>query len=156
MGGIPSITLASIEETKALAAKLATLLRRGDTVLLEGTLGVGKTAFARFVLEALGVEDDIPSPTFTLVQNYETKVGTVYHFDLYRLKVPEEIEEIGFEDACGEGIVLVEWPEKARYFMPRESLTLFFEILANGTDRSVHLKASTAWQERVKGLLDAN
>lgn len=150
------LSLACLEDTKALAKRLAPALALRDVVLLEGNLGVGKTAFARFVLEALGVAGDIPSPTFTLVQLYDVPAGPAFHFDLYRLKTPEEIEEIGFEEACGEGIVLVEWPEKARAYMPREALTLRFEMAENNGGRLVHFSASPAWENRLEGLLDAN
>lgn len=102
------------DDTAARAAALAPLLRPRDVVFLEGTLGMGKSVFARALIRTLcGQPDlDVPSPTFTLVQTYDTAAGPLWHFDLYRIRDPEEIYELGWEDARSEGIVLVEWASK--------------------------------------------
>ncbi len=101
-------------ETAGIAAKIAPLLLPGDVVLLRGPLGGGKTVFARSLIRALmGDENlEVPSPTFTLVQTYDTPKAPLWHFDLYRLKSPDEIYELGWEDALSGGIVIVEWPER--------------------------------------------
>ncbi len=142
--------LPDLAATKVFAAALAGRLRKGDAVLLKGDLGAGKTTFARFLLQALGVKGEIPSPTFTLVQSYETTSFPVAHFDLYRLKAPEEIEEIGFDDALAEGLVLVEWPEKAGAFMPSGALSLAFAVCENG-EHCVRASGDKIWEERLKG-----
>lgn len=143
--------LPDLSATAALAARLAPRLRAGDVVLLEGDLGAGKTAFARALLGALGAQGEIPSPTFTLVQSYELPEKRVFHFDLYRLKRPEEIEEIGFDEACADGLVLVEWPEKATSFMPRGALKIRFDM-DEKKNRFARLEMPGNWSERVKGL----
>ena len=145
------VPLPDLAATEALAARLAPLMRARDVVLLVGDLGAGKTTFARYLLQYLGVVGEIPSPTFTLVQSYDGRDFPLYHFDLYRLKEPPEIEEIGFDEACSEGAVLVEWPEKASGYMPRETLTLTFQMDGQGV-RSVTLMPSAGWAERIKGF----
>ncbi|MDD2325566.1 MAG: tRNA (adenosine(37)-N6)-threonylcarbamoyltransferase complex ATPase subunit type 1 TsaE [Alphaproteobacteria bacterium] len=144
-------SLSDIDATADLAARFAPLLKRGDVVLLKGDLGAGKTAFVRFTLRALGIEGEVPSPTFTLVQTYDTPAFSVAHFDLYRLKTPEEVEEIGFDEACADGVVFAEWPEKARAFMPRQALTLHFVLGADGA-RQVTMDGDDAWQRRLGAM----
>ena len=105
-----SFALPDLAATGALGAAIAEGLTMGDAVALWGDLGAGKTTLARAVLRALGVTEDVPSPTFTLVQTYDTPRLTVSHFDLYRLKDPRELEELGFDAALEDGAGLVEWP----------------------------------------------
>ena len=113
-------------ETIAAAATFAASLKPRDIVLLNGDLGMGKSVFAREVIRTLtGNPDlDVPSPTFTLAQTYETKDGDIWHFDLYRLKDPEELYEIGWEDALSSGILLVEWPDRLDYLTPKPAITV--------------------------------
>lgn len=123
-------------ETTALAAKIAASAKGGDIFLLEGPLGAGKSVFARAFIRALCGEDtDVPSPTFTLVQTYETKDDPLYHFDLYRLEDPEEIYEIGWEDALSGGIVLVEWPQRLGPHLPQNATRIRIETLAGESRR---------------------
>jgi len=117
-----SRALPDLAATGALGAAIAAGLGAGDAVALWGDLGAGKTTLARAVLRALGVEEDVPSPTFTLVQTYDTPRLTVSHFDLYRLKDPRELEELGFDAALEDGAVLVEWPERAPEALPADAL----------------------------------
>ena len=152
---LTALQLPTMDATQTLAQRLAPYLRLHDVVALYGDLGTGKTTFAQFLLQALGVEGDITSPTFTLVQVYETKDFPVYHFDWYRLKIPEDVEEIGFEDAVAEGVALVEWPEKAAAYLPREVLTLHFSLESQG-ERCVKIEASPMWEERLREWLNAN
>ena len=107
------IELASLAATEALAASVAALARPGDAILLEGELGAGKTAFARALLRAASGDPalEVPSPTFTLAQSYDTRIGTVHHFDLWRLNGPSGLMELGWDEARDD-IVVVEWPDR--------------------------------------------
>jgi tRNA threonylcarbamoyl adenosine modification protein YjeE len=113
--------LPDLDATARLGARIARGLTLGDAVALWGDLGAGKTTLARAILQALGVTEEVPSPTFTLVQSYDTR-PPVAHFDLYRLKHAREMQELGFEDALDNGAVLVEWPERAPEALPPEAL----------------------------------
>ena len=116
------ITLASETDTHALAGKIAGILRAGDTVLLEGDIGAGKTAFCRAAIRArLGYQEDVPSPTFTLVQTYEDDPD-IWHFDLYRLSHPDEAIELGIEEAFETAICLIEWPDRLADLAPKSAL----------------------------------
>jgi tRNA threonylcarbamoyladenosine biosynthesis protein TsaE len=118
------IPLPDLRATRSLAKRLAPLLRAGDIIGLAGPLGAGKTTFARAVIETLadaggaGNLGEVPSPTFTLVQVYETGAVPVWHFDLYRLDRPEDALELAIEEAFVEAISLVEWPERLGGLMP--------------------------------------
>lgn len=116
----------SEEETIKAAAAFAATLKPRDIILLNGDLGMGKSVFSRAVIRAIthNPDLDVPSPTFTLAQTYDTPLGDIWHFDLYRLKDPEELYEIGWEDALSSGIVLVEWPERLNYLTPKKSITV--------------------------------
>ena len=113
--------------TDGLGATLAARLRIGDVVGLKGELGTGKTTLARAILRA-AAEDArliVPSPTFTLVEVYETPRGSFWHFDLYRLETPEQVFELGWEEALAEGISIIEWPDRLGPLLPRHlSVTL--------------------------------
>jgi tRNA threonylcarbamoyl adenosine modification protein YjeE len=143
-----TILLSDLAATQALAANIAPLLRKGDILALEGDLGVGKTAFARALLEALGVSGDVPSPTFTLLQTYEANGLLISHFDLYRLKSTNELDELGWDDALADGAVLIEWPERAGDRLPSRRLKLTFTLAPDGT-RSCTLDKGVYWSERL-------
>jgi tRNA threonylcarbamoyl adenosine modification protein YjeE len=115
------VPLPDLDATQRLGAGIAGGLKCGDAVALWGDLGAGKTTLARAILRALGVTEDVPSPTFTLVQNYDTD-PPVAHYDLYRLKSAREMAELGFDDALADGVVLVEWPERAPEVLPTDAL----------------------------------
>ena len=116
-----------LERTQALARKLAQGLCPGDVIGLSGSLGAGKTTFVRFLLRGLGVEEEIPSPTFNLVFTYASSLGTIWHFDLFRLDRPEEAYELGIEEAFADGISLIEWPERLGELLPSERLEITLE-----------------------------
>ncbi|MEQ6249571.1 tRNA (adenosine(37)-N6)-threonylcarbamoyltransferase complex ATPase subunit type 1 TsaE [Sulfitobacter sp. HNIBRBA3233] len=117
--------LASPEETARCAAALGQRLRSGDTILLSGDVGAGKTHFARSLIQSvLGVAEDVPSPTFTLVQTYEAEDCDIWHADLYRLSDPSEIEELGLIDAFDTAICLVEWPDRLAGLRPADALDI--------------------------------
>ncbi|MBM3555591.1 MAG: tRNA (adenosine(37)-N6)-threonylcarbamoyltransferase complex ATPase subunit type 1 TsaE [Alphaproteobacteria bacterium] len=143
--------LPDVAATAALAGRIARLVAVGDVLALRGDLGAGKTTFARHVIAALtGAEVEVPSPTFTLVQTYETRVGLVWHFDLYRLERPDDAWELGIEEAFASGISLIEWPERLGALLPEDRLDIRFAIAA-GEARSATLLAQGAWRGRLDG-----
>ena len=113
-----------LRELERLAAALGPRLARGDVLALYGELGAGKTTFVRALLRGMGWAGEVPSPTFTLVQVYDVRPVAVWHFDLFRLTVPEEVLELGLEDALAEGATLIEWPERLGDRLPRPSLAV--------------------------------
>ncbi len=145
------ISLPTLAATLQLAQKLAPLLKRGDVVAMMGPLGTGKTECARAILRALGVSGDVPSPTFTLLQTYDTKNFPVSHFDLYRIKDPTELDELGWDDAIADSLVLVEWPERAGNRLLANHLTLSFTI-NDKNDRHCTIEAPDAWAQRMTGM----
>ena len=108
------------QDMSQLAEKVAVETQPGDIILLKGTLGAGKSFFARSFINALSEENqEVLSPTFNLVYSYETNKGEIFHFDLYRLKDARELENIGFFDALSSGICLIEWPDIAETFIKK-------------------------------------
>ena len=145
---LPPLHLPALER---LAELLALYVRSSDLVLLTGDLGAGKTAFARAFIRALADDQglEVPSPSFALLQSYETPRATVHHFDLYRLSGPKDVREIGFEEALASGLVLVEWPDRAGALLPAERLEIHF---ADGPDcglRLVRLVGEGGWTARL-------
>ena len=124
------LTVSNLEELDALAGKLAKELQAGDTILLDGELGSGKTEFIRCVAKRLGVSDDITSPTFCFVNTYTTpRDFNIYHFDVYRLASEDELSEVGFDDwgyNPADGVSFIEWADKFSDCMPSDSLSLIF------------------------------
>ena len=129
-----SLPLADEAATERLGAALAARLGPRDVVALEGGLGAGKTTLARAILRAAAGDPEliVPSPTFTLVEIYETPSASWWHFDLYRLEQPEQVFELGWEEARAEGVALVEWPERLGPLLPRERLTVRLAIEGEG------------------------
>ena len=128
----------SEKDTISFAKKFAKTLKGDEIIALWGTLGMGKTVFAKAVIQELtGRNEDVPSPTFTLLQSYDTPLGEVFHFDFYRLKNPEEAYEIGIEDAFESGICLIEWPEKIGALLPKRAINIYFEMTDRGRQISV-------------------
>ncbi|MCW5731495.1 MAG: tRNA (adenosine(37)-N6)-threonylcarbamoyltransferase complex ATPase subunit type 1 TsaE [Alphaproteobacteria bacterium] len=148
--------LASEAETAAFAARLAALAKPGDVLALQGDLGAGKTTFARAFIAALsGGPVEVPSPTFTLVQVYETPAGSVWHFDFYRIGSAEEVHELGFDEALAEGISLIEWPERLGGLLPPEALRIELRAAGAPGRRELHIEAPPAWQARLAAADDA-
>jgi tRNA threonylcarbamoyladenosine biosynthesis protein TsaE len=138
-----TVALPDLAATARLGATIAAGLAPGDAVLLKGDLGSGKTTLARAILTALGVTEAVPSPTFTLVQTYETPLLTVSHYDLYRLKNEMELEELGLDDALSQGACLIEWPERAESRMPADALTAMLDA---DHDRRAVLEGPARWK----------
>lgn len=107
------------------SAEFALTLKNGDVITLTGDLGAGKTSFARALIQSvIGHDIEVPSPTFTLVQTYDFPDFPVYHFDLYRLDTAEDVLEIGWEEALAEGVVIVEWPDRAGIYLPQTRIDI--------------------------------
>ena len=138
--------LKSEDETAAAGAALGQASRIGDVITLSGPLGVGKTAFARGFIAALGHSGEVPSPSFAIVQPYDVIEPPVWHVDLYRIDDPSEIEELGL-DAAAEAVLLVEWPERAGEHSWPDALRLSLEF-AQGGDRILTAKVPPSWEAR--------
>jgi len=153
------IRFASVSETETtgLAARIAGIAAAGDVLALDGPLGAGKTAFARGFIRALTRPDeDVPSPTFTLVQLYDAGPIPIYHFDLYRIEDAAELDELGLEEAFADGITLIEWPEIARGLETDRWLHVRFAL--DTTDpraRAIALVPGPAWRDRLVPLMSA-
>jgi tRNA threonylcarbamoyladenosine biosynthesis protein TsaE len=156
-----------------LARSLTGLLQAGDVVFLIGDLGAGKTTFARGLINALppvgdkgvghtgpdGVgsgdgagDEEVPSPTFTLVQIYERRPAPIWHVDLYRLERPEEVEELGLEEAAREAITLIEWPDRLGQRIPVDRLEVQLSYGEDANARSVVLTGYGSWRKRLSAI----
>ena len=123
------------EQTAELARKLARISKIGDVWALNGTLGMGKTVFARAFIQELSDAKEVSSPTFTLLQTYATPEFDIYHYDLYRLEKPIDVFELDVEEAFYSGVSLVEWPEKMGAFLPRDAWLV--ALMADGDRRKI-------------------
>ena len=141
------ISLADAHATEALGAAIARALLPGDAVCLYGPLGAGKSTLARGLIRALTLPDEeVPSPTFTLVQLYEGHHFSISHFDLYRLQRASEVEELGLDEALEDGAALIEWPERLEGRLPLDRLDI--EITIDGEERRARLDPHGAWKGR--------
>ena len=141
------------QQTADIAGQFAAIAQRGDVFALYGTLGMGKSVFARAFIQKLTKADEVPSPTFTLVQSYPFNDLEIHHFDLYRLRSPEEVFELGFEDLLYSGISLIEWPEKAGNYLPRDIFKI--TISADNDKRIILVEANGAdKQQRLEQIHD--
>lgn len=148
------LTLASPEETEALAQRLSKSMGAADVILLSGEIGAGKTHFARTLIQALlPYPEDVPSPTFTLVQTYETETLEIWHSDLYRLTSPDEVIELGLIEAFETAICLVEWPDRLEDLAPQSALSMAFEMTEITGERILTITWDDArWDERMSEL----
>lgn len=153
--------LADEAATASLARALSALVKAGDVIALSGDLGAGKTSFARAFINALpriagdappNEAEEVPSPTFTLVQLYERAAATVWHFDLYRLEQAEEAYELGIEEAFSDGISLIEWPERLGGLLPADRLEVDLAFGRAPEARTATLRPYGAWCDRAGGL----
>ena len=123
-------------ETIAFARGLSVRVQAGDVILLHGDLGMGKSVFSRAIIRALCGNDclEVPSPTFTLVQQYDAPLCALWHFDLYRLSDSSEIYEIGWEEAMDGGVSLVEWPERLGVLKPVRNIEVTLSLVSGEQD----------------------
>lgn len=135
------------DATLAAGAQLAGVVRPGDVILLSGSLGMGKTSLARGLLSALGLAEEAPSPSFAIVQPYEPPEVrlAVLHVDLYRIDDPGELDELGLEEARRDGVLLIEWPERAPGRWPD---ALHLTITPQGEGRRLTAQVPPAWERR--------
>jgi tRNA threonylcarbamoyladenosine biosynthesis protein TsaE len=145
--------LADEAATARLGAAIARVLQAGEAVCLSGPLGGGKSTLARALIRALTTaHEDVPSPTFTLVQFYEGPRLKIAHFDLYRLTNPDEAYEIGLDEALDDGAVVIEWPERLQGRLPVDRLDV--EIALDGAGRRVRLTPHGSWMGRLERTTD--
>lgn len=138
--------------TERLAARIAACLRVGDVIALSGDLGSGKTVFARALIRALCGDEEVPSPTFTLVQIYAAPAFEIWHFDLYRLERPDDAFELGLEDALADGVTLIEWPERLGHRLPMHRLEIHLAYGTGETERTAVLAGTGDWPDRLWSL----
>ena len=148
------IVLEDLAATERLARRVAQHARPGDVIGLKGALGAGKTTFARGFITSVFGPTEVPSPTFTLVQTYEDDHAAIWHFDLYRLKAPEEALELGLDEARGHAVLLIEWPERLGGLMPSDWLELVLEPGDGEHARRARLIAHGARSRALLGALD--
>jgi tRNA threonylcarbamoyladenosine biosynthesis protein TsaE len=141
------IELADEAATRAFGAALAPHLRAGDVIKLEGALGAGKTSLARGLLGALGHEGEVPSPSFAIVQPYDSLPLPVWHVDLYRVEDRSELEQLGLEDALIDGALIVEWPERAGSARWPDALCLSLQVPDEGP-RRLTATVPSSWEDR--------
>lgn len=143
---VATLILPTPESTTALAESLGEQIGPGDVILIEGPIGAGKSHFARSLIQArlraAGRIEDVPSPTYTLVQVYEVDGTEIWHADLYRLTAPEEVAELGLDEAFETAICLVEWPDRLGDYRPEKALNLRLLALPEGESRQAWLSAS--------------
>lgn len=134
--------------TERLGARLGDILRPGESILLHGGLGAGKTTLARGLISSLCGVSDVPSPTYTLIQNYETDAGEMLlHADLYRIEGEGELAELGLDEAFEEAICLIEWPDRLGAFLPDQRLDL--HLVADGEQRIAKIVPVGDWEGRL-------
>jgi tRNA threonylcarbamoyladenosine biosynthesis protein TsaE len=144
-----TMKLATAEDTEALGASIGRVIRPGDVIALFGDLGTGKTTLTRGILQALGLEGDVASPTFPIVQTYDMPDVRIplWHVDLYRIEDPEELDELGLEDARAYAALVIEWPERLGRALWPDALRLRLEA-APEAGRVLTATIPLAWEER--------
>jgi len=146
------LILPDLAATKKFAGRLAPLLRIRDVIALDGALGAGKTEICRAIIRALGYRGEVPSPTFNLLQIYQStgQAPPVWHMDLYRLEHPGEAFELGIEDGFDMALSLIEWPSKLGRYLPPGFLTLRLDIMADGCTRKLTIVGGPEWAARLE------
>ena len=152
------INSGSAEATANLARRIGDVLKPGDTLLFSGPVGAGKSHFCRALIQdrlaAVGLVEDVPSPTFTLVQTYAAGPVELWHADLYRLSDPDEVLELGLEDAFGHAICLVEWPDRLGGATPADTLHVAMAPMGAADTRQITLRGPRdPWQRRLNTVV---
>lgn len=144
----------SPEETWELAKRLAPILSEGDVINLSGDLGAGKTVFAKGLAEGLGINEPVTSPTFTIIKEYKGRLP-LYHFDVYRLYDPEELEELGVDEYFyGDGVSVVEWGDKVEDLLPDIHLAVNILRLVDDSFRRIEITPyGDVWEQKIKEWL---
>jgi tRNA threonylcarbamoyl adenosine modification protein YjeE len=149
------VQLGDLDATRDLGRRLAALVQGGDTIALYGPLGAGKTELARALIRArAGAEIEVPSPSFTLLQDYRLAGLTIRHIDLYRVEAPSELIELGLEAPAGDEAWLIEWPERAEALLPEDRLEVTLEQGAMPDARLARLLGGPSWTDRLARLHD--
>ena len=151
------LELSNLRATQRLGELLALQLKPGDVIAMSGALGAGKSALARAVIQAADPsQDEVPSPTFTLVQQYTLANGTpLWHLDLYRIETPEDAMELGLDDAFIDAACLIEWPERLKNFLPKTSLAVQLYSDDSADDSPIRFADITApplWADRITDI----
>jgi tRNA threonylcarbamoyladenosine biosynthesis protein TsaE len=150
------ILLPGPDDTEALARALAPVVGAGDTLLIGGPLGAGKSHLARTLIQtrlaARGLWEEVPSPTYTLVQEYTDGMMRILHADLFRLSGAEDIPETGLADAFGSALVLIEWPDRLGALAPAEALRISLSETDGGRSRVAVLTGGRTWRDRLAGI----
>lgn len=148
-----SFQLNNEDATIALATKFAAILAPKDVLLLEGPIGAGKSFFSRALIRArTKTTEDIPSPTFTIVQTYPHENGDIWHCDLYRIGSSDDVIELGLDDAFDTAICLIEWPDRLGNLTPENALYLNFSV--DGAIHTITVSENRNWAERLLPLHD--
>ena len=165
------IELPDLAATQRFGGLLAAQLKAGDVIALNGALGSGKSALARAIIQAIDpTEEDVPSPTFTLVQHYALADGTpLWHMDLYRIADPKDAVALGLDDAFVDAVCLIEWPDRLKKFLPKTNLSIHLYACETGGEfddtaddmgsgsfvRFADVTAPPHWADRITGLVAA-
>lgn len=148
----------SVEQMQQLAVKLSTVLQKHDCITLQGDLGAGKTTFIRALIEALNQDGvGVISPTFNLLQTYDVVLesgekSVIWHYDLYRLEEPEEIEELALDDALDRGITVIEWPEMVVPWLPDDRVAIVIDFGEGSTNRNIRFEAHGETRARLESV----
>lgn len=144
------IVIENLEELSRFALRLSQVVKAGDAITLQGNLGAGKSELARaFIKLLLGADTVVPSPTFTIVEQYQAPNFLISHFDLYRLEGSEELTEIGFEEALSSGVCLIEWPERLEGYPLVNHLSVEITADIQTQIRKISLVGDENWQGRL-------
>ena len=152
------LKLPDLSATQKLGSFLADVLTAGDIISLSGPLGAGKSALARsIIVSANPNETDVPSPTFSLVQTYELADGTpLWHLDLYRIETPEDAMQLGLDDAFVDAVCLIEWPDRLKNFLPKNTLSIHLYLACDDDVDGVRFADITAppnWSKRLQAII---
>ena len=141
------------EKTGEFAQQLGSILTAGDVVLLVGDIGAGKSYLARALIQSVqNIPEDVPSPTFTLVQTYDTRIGEIWHADLYRLTGPDEVIELGLVDAFETAVCLIEWPDRLGDLTPANTLKLAFAVIGDDARQITVTSDDPTWRARMSAI----